>query len=219
MKTLIAFLIAVFTMSVFSGCSEDSATPNTYTIQNVFPLKVGNKWTYQNTYYNLDGSIDTTNGSDSVIFLVDSAIVYNSIPAYAMTIVEKSIMYYLNTDLFMVDQFSGNPRLILRYPMNINETILIKDTTYSSGGRSKNILRYVSDNVSITVPAGTFNCINYEQISLNGEKDALDTTFRSNIYLSFGIGLIKEDSYRISNVDSTWHRSYTSVLTSYSKQP
>jgi len=214
MKTFAAFLLLSITLSLYSGCSEDTVSTNNYTIKDVFPLADSNKWTYQSTSYNADGTIYGTKDSFTLSF--DSVVTFNGLPAFLVANSEGNVLYYSGPNLYSGDMKSNNSQLFFRYPMNINETIVTEDTLYSSGYRSKNYLRYISDNTTITVPAGTFNCIGYETIGMYGLDGALDTTSRRNDYFAFGIGIIKETNYQISSIDSSsWYLSYTMELVTH----
>lgn len=215
MKSLLSLLLVLLSVSFFVGCSEDAVEPATYTIQDVFPLSVGKQSTYHNEYYKTDG---TVSGRDTVILIVDSTTIFNGIPAYAVHSYEKIIYYYSGTDAYGSFQSTPKPSLFLRYPMAINETLTLRDTTLNGGYRSKTILRYVGDNVSVTVPAGTFSCLHYQNIGFFGEDTgALDTSSRADMYLAIGIGFIKEDGIQKSLIDSVWRPSYSSQLASYIK--
>jgi len=220
MKTLVTFLLILLSASFFYGCSEDAVTPNTYTIKDVFPMKVGNTWTYV-----IHDSIEFGVPSNHTYTVsVDSSTTFQGQPAFAGSINVDSAfrvdatLYYSGPNLNSIDPTNNSTQLVVRYPMSINESVVTFDTLYDDGHRQKEYMRYSSDNTSITVPAGTFGCIVYDTFGLYGtEGSVLDTTSRGKQYYSFGVGLVKDIDSSRSYIDSTWYQSGTTELVSYSK--
>lgn len=220
MKTLIAFLIVVLSVSFFYGCSDDAITPNTYTIQDVFPLKVGNAWTYA-----VHDSVELGVPNDYTLKItIDSAITHQGIPGFAGSIGRvgsfgsNGIFYYSGPNLYSYNPMYNSGQLVVRYPMSINESVVTFDTLYDDGHRQKEYMRYSYDNTSITVTAGTFGCIVYDTFGLYGtEGTVLDTTSKGKQYYSFDVGLVKDIDSSKSYFDSTWYQSGTMELVSYKR--
>lgn len=195
MKTLTTLLLGILGITFITGCSEDTTSPTSYTIKDVFPMASGNSWAYIWTKYDTDGSISK---ETSTKITTDSAGNVNGISGfYGTSDDENKFYYYTANDARVIDYPSSGNRsiLIAHYPMNINEIITVRDTTYIDGSRSRQTMRLVADKVSITVPAGPFSCLEYETVSFSGVDDKLDTSGIETSFFSFGVGLVESTYY------------------------
>jgi hypothetical protein len=196
MKLLSTLAIALISVSFFAGCSEDS-TPNNYTVQNVYPLKEYKFWTYR--YGELD---DNGNYIDDFIthITVEDTTTYKGMPAFVVdedgTLGQDRIMYYSNDEV----RYSDRPEdLIAKYPMKVNETVTLKDTTYANGKRIRSIFKLLAENEQVTVYVGTFSALHYERINTTQTGTTIDTTSATHTYFAFNVGLIKREDY-VKNV-------------------
>jgi len=181
MKLLSSLALALLSVSFFAGCSEDS-TPNNYTIQNVFPLKKYNHWTYR--YFD-DGL---------AVISVEDTTTYKGMPAFEIDVTgglgEDGIMYYSNDEVRWGDRPED---LIAKYPMKVDETVTLKDTTYSNGKRIRSIFKLFSENEQVSVHAGTFSTLHYEVINSTQTGTTIDTTSAIHTYFAFNVGMIKRE--------------------------
>src|SRR6187399_2146229 len=132
MKLLSTLALVLCSVSFFAGCSEDS-TPNNYTIQNVFPLKEYNSWSYRYSQYNDDGSYS----DDFYAYITtEDTTTYKGMSAFEIDVVgnlgEDGVMYYSNDEVRSSDRPED---LIVKYPMEVDETVTLIDTTYFDGKR------------------------------------------------------------------------------------
>jgi hypothetical protein len=186
-KLIISFLVLCAAITL-SSCSDDPAASGR-TVQELFPLKVGNSWKMLDTDYDPSGNIIDT---DTLLITIDS-------PAND----ELGFLYYNNNiDVRYQDPDDEHDNdLLIRYPMPPNEILITLDTTYQDSSRKRSLLKLVSENTPVSVPAGTFNCVVYIQYELFG-KGALDTTSYSVQSYSFGIGYVQQENYRRTSATS-----------------
>lgn len=199
MKLLSTLALALLSLSFFAGCSEDSPSNYNYNndssvyIKEIFPLAIGNQWTYFSTAYLPDGSIYR---ADSGRVMIDSAYTLKGIQGFMNTsLTPPQFLYYSGSEVRSFDMVTGKTNVIARYPMAINETITIEDTLFSDGFRSRTMMRIASENTKVTVPAGTFTCVNYEIVEMYGKDGKLDTSTVLQKYFSKGVGRIKSIYY------------------------
>ena len=211
MKSLSAFLLTCATLFFFIGCSDDPAASGGGTIQQLFPMAVGNTWSLQNTNYDDLGNIS---GIDTMSLTIDSAgTVFGHSGFFAnMGGGEGSFLYYNNTDLRSQDPDNeSDNELAIRYPMAANEILITEDTTNDDGYRRQSFLKLVSENTPVSVPGGTFNCVVYMDYSLYG-KGTLDTTSLNIYSFAFGTGYVKQDKYYHNGSTSKLEHGSTTAL-------
>lgn len=196
---------------IYLGCDSVSSPTGDYTIQNVFPMKVGNMWILHRVEYAQDGSIaeeydDTLSIDSSGIEGGHSGFFFN----YSN---EGEFVYYSGTDLLRYSVQSDRSTLMLRYPMELNTDLVVRDTAYD-GYRSKQTIRLVSKDFQVAAPAGTFNCLKYEMTSMSGPDTAFVTSSMDNVYFAPNIGFIGEDLYSFWP-DNTKRLRFSMRLASY----
>jgi hypothetical protein len=191
MKSLSAFCITLLSVSLIIGCSEDP-TPSSNTIQQLFPMAVGNSWKMQVVDYDTNG---VPSDIDTMDLVIDSAGTVFGHSGFFTVAGETGFLYYNGADLRSQNpSHESDNQMVLRYPMAVNEIVITEDTTYPNGYRSQSLFKMVSENTPVTVPAGTFNCVVYMDYNLYG-KGTLDTTSIDILSFSFGKGYIKQESY------------------------
>lgn len=186
-------ILLLFACLSYLGCETSSGGgPLGETIQNVFPMKVGNSWSYLATSYHVNGGIAE---QDTFRFSIDSAGTVNGHAGFYASLFGVGFLYYSGNDLMADDLTGDKPQFWMRYPMEVGEEIVLKDTVNGSY-REKDIVRLVSKNTTITVPAGTFTCIWYKTTGMdNTLNGTFDTTTTSDFYVALGVGLIKTEDY------------------------
>jgi hypothetical protein len=209
MKSLSAFCITLLSVSLLIGCSEDPA-PSTNTIQQLFPMAVGNSWKMQDIEYDDLGNIDKI---DTVDLTIDSAgTSYGHSGFFASAEGIPVFLFYNGNDLRSRSPFDTNDELRVRYPMAVNEIIIMEDTTDPDGFRSQSLFKMISENTPVSVPGGTFNCVVYMGYELYG-KGTLDTTSIDIMSFAFGTGYVKLDSYyRNGTTSKLVHSTTTSLI-------
>ena len=197
---------------IYLGCDSTSSPTDDYTIQNIFPLKVGNTWTLHRVDYNQDGSI--AEEYDDTLSIDSSGIAGGHSGFYFNFADGGAFVYYSGTDLMRYSEQSDRSSLMLRYPMELNKDLVLRDTTYQDGYRSKETLRLVAKDFQVAAPAGTFNCLKYEITNMSGPDTAFVTSSMDNIYFAANVGFIGEDLYRFWP-DNTKRLRFSTRLVSY----
>src|SRR5688572_12768911 len=194
MKKLIYSLLILCSVSVLSSCSDDPAASGG-TVQQLFPLATGNSWTLQQTIYDDAGNV--TNLDTSRMTIDSAGSLFGHSGFHSSSDGDHGFYYYQNDiDLRYQDpKNEEDNNIVMRYPMAENEILVVKDTTTEDGYRTKEFIKMISENTSVSVPAGTFNCVTYINYRLYGNS-TLDTTSYIVMSAAFGKGIIKQDIYR-----------------------
>jgi len=176
------------------GCknSTSSQAPSNG-VQDIFPLVTGDHWVYQLTQYSTDGSIKSNGPYDVLLRSTQS---FNGIPAFEYSIQgdtsKNSLIYFVGSSDLYTERNSTVIYHALHYPMNVGDAYTITDTTYAGGFINKDFLVLQNNSESITVPAGTFNCLHFDRISIAGTVANPDTNSVKKQYYALNKGLIKE---------------------------
>jgi hypothetical protein len=210
MKSLSALCIALLSVLLLIGCSDDPV-PSNGTIQQLFPLAIGNSWKVQVVEYDDLGNVEAI---DTMSLTIDSAgTSFGHSGFFASS--QKPIFLYYNNGVDLLSQNPNNKtdyKMVLRYPMAVNEIVITEDTTYPNGYRSQSLFKMISENTPVSVPAGTFNCVVYMDYNLYG-KGTLDTTSIDIQSFAFGTGYVKLDTYyRNSSTSKTVLKYSASVI-------
>lgn len=160
-------------LSVTTSCKKNNDTPPE-TVE-IFPLKVGNHWVFMTT------KADSSKFSHVNDVSKDTLI--NSEQWFILTYDTLIRTICKNTSLgwwFLYESKSSlTPDLYWKYPASVDEEYTTADSS---------LVRVVSINESVTVPAGTFICYHYHLIHY---KEA----YECEEYLAPGFGLIKHIVY------------------------
>jgi len=155
------------------GCqNKDNPVETPTALEPIVPLKIGNQWFFQLSYFDTSGNVLLTT-TDSFKVFRDSTIANEQ--WFVMS-------YYGGSTLVCTNRKDGfwsferdSQYLILKYPATPNEIYPTIDAT----------ARFVSSEAVLTVPKGTFTCYKYEHAwtRLNG--------FKSYSYWKPGIGFVR----------------------------
>ncbi|PKL85856.1 MAG: hypothetical protein CVV22_04780 [Ignavibacteriae bacterium HGW-Ignavibacteriae-1] len=205
MKKLSLFSLFIFVLAL--GCSDDSNSPNNNS-KELMPLKIGNSWVYNYTYY--DGFAEH---SGKVTSTVISDEMYNGEKYYRIETLnhinnQKKIspIYSINkTDGLYMLYFEDNDELhtdFLKYPVSEGEI-------FQSNESSKLYVEKVDTLISTS--AGKFNCIKYiKKIIFDGKEIDI-----SIMYYCPGIGRIAGEYFLMSDETRNPVFLYKSELVSY----
>jgi len=185
-------LIVIFLMFSTISCKQEESNPvgsNTNSSKTMFPLAVGNVWTYTYTSYDSIGNI-TSQGYSIDTVLSDTTI--NS---------EK--WYTFGRGSFYIAKEGGvwtmpPEELHFKYSANPGES-------YSASGQTVTVL---SISKSVTVPAGTFQCIGYKFQFFPGSQSYAE------LYLGAGVGLVSNSFYS-AKVSGEVYKLHSIELQSY----
>jgi len=189
---------------VLSACSDDENPVNPPEIASVIsPLDIGNKWVYQRSNYEADGSVlirDTI-----TVFILGDTLIDNE-QWFAWGVSEPAGEFFTNkTDgLWYRQKNVSTPGLAAKYPAEDGDTFT---------ERHGDTVLVVSTNRIVTVPGGTFSCYEYMQPpSLSG---GLTVRFRYLHEYCPGVGLIRMEQFITPGSDPEYLR-YSLELLSYS---
>ena len=212
-----SYLLFFAAISVFSGC-KNSSSPSSGSINDIFPLAAGNTWVLQEQEWDGNGTLrlDTTTS-----ILLKSKTVFQGQDGYILSIggdtTGKTVVYAQgNSDLYTADIGSTTPYIqhILHYPMNDGDSYVLRDTTYSDLTISRDVLVLRSSNEPVTVPAGTFSTVHFDEIFIGGTASKPDTGSINMIYFAKGVGYIQEKDMRKS-ATNVWYQRQLYRLKSY----
>jgi len=193
MKKGLIWLISILLMGIVS-CKK-SETP-IVTVLEIFPLKIGNNWQFQTTLFDTivtfhvntvvkDTMLSTNNSWFVLTYDTNTRLVCKNRP--------DGCWFWVTNPVFP----QGIEVLYYRYPANVSDRYQTTDGI---------VVLVAGINVTVTVPAGTFGCYQY------------NTTYPSgDMYMEYyapGIGLVRLDRYILSNgikniIESTELISYT----------
>jgi hypothetical protein len=191
-------ILCLCVLCVFLSCSESPTTPGSNnSISTLYPLKVGNVWNYHLIEYRSSGQIKLE--QDFTIRVVDSLLDTSGNITYLTVTTLKNdtnVQYYNNgIDLYSGRKGTSDIILRLRYPMAAGQTIVLSEIQ-GQGYLSRYLLQYISSAESVTVPAGTFNCLRYDYIFLAGSSTStLDTVSTTTMYLALNTGMVEQKDY------------------------
>ena len=228
--TVMLIVLVTFAFFGFLGCNNktEPQPPETFEFNPEF-LKVGNSWTYDwNSFYrwNKFDYIGKGSVTDSITKIeeegsVDGRLRYNLVYTNNKTIFPLwysngsggykgvSSFYYDGFSLKDADAYSkyafGEPLIFKKY--HIGEK---NESTDNDDNTTTRIINSV--NVSVTVPAGTFSCIEIKDITKNKYNDKFICT--RFCYINPQYGIIKDT---IELRDEEWNAYGTFLMELKSK--
>ena len=147
-RTTLAIIVICIVVAGFSCHSRDAGVSSPVTnVDVIIPLAVGNQWVTHTASWDSSGRPNVT--------LVDTArIVRDTTVQFERWFVDKTGSCVTNRPTGYWVLSNSVPDLFLKYPVSLNDS-------YVYGNDS---VQVVSMDTSITVPAGTFNCVGYKMI-------------------------------------------------------
>ncbi len=193
MKYIYSVLLVLCIVAFSEGC-KDNVSASDDSIQDIFPLKVGDRWTYHiEEWLNTNFKVTDTIGD----IVVQEQAVFKGHQGYLYSLGDtnnENIVYYSGSDLFIVNE-SNSSTIVLRYPMTTNQKLVLTDTTYPDGSRLTKELVYRQDNEPITVPAGQISCVHYDRLVINYMQNIADTSLVRKLYFTKGIDFVLEEEF------------------------
>lgn len=169
MKALCIAVSIVF-IALIASCSESSTGPSS--ANELFPLKIGNKWTYN---YTAEGAQSTRVNEVAKDTTIDGN------KWFIVTLDSKPVFISRNSSNGMLFWQGGKSVLFYKHPANVND-IYNADTV---------AVKVIAKDIEVTTPAGTFKCYRYKTIY--GANEEYDEFF------SVGTGVVKIIGYRDSS--------------------
>ena len=187
---ILKLILALSLFFSLAACSDDDngTTPSSKS-NELWPLAIGNSWTYQGYSQNDDNSEGILLCSDTINL---NGVNYFFFGSYMKKFINKPDgVYYYNDE-------TEKPELNWKYPCAVGDTFLSNGYKYTVESTSE----------KIKVGAGTFTCIKDVQIDID---DPPSIHYTKDIYwFCPGIGLIKNEFYKSYNNEP--EVLYTSML-------
>ena len=197
MRFISALLLVI---AVLCGCDDDDEVTNPPAAKSLWPLKVGNEWTYENQVLDPAGAVLQY---DTTVFQVAKDTVVEGATWYILTLngARDSEVLPCRSRSDGVWAWDGaSAFLFWKYPAAVGDSwIILTDTA---------AIEAVGE--SVTVPAGTFTCVNYKW---TGSRDP-DRVYQYH-YMSPGVGRVKSDEYYKTAGDFVYVH-FRDLLISYS---
>jgi hypothetical protein len=175
------FFLFFLVFIIISGCKDNvppteasNSRDSLASSKEIWPMAVGNKWTYDIFSYDTSGNVTGT--SSGLIYVIRDSIINNCI-WYKLS---PSYNWYTNSDSGLYRRDGTNTCLYYKYPGMINDSYYAEpygNTAY-----------IISTDTSITTKAGKYSCYAY----------SFNRGFVVE-YCSVGIGLIKSELYFSTN--------------------
>ena len=187
MKRISFFVIG--SLIIIYSCNENSTGINPAG-DNIIPLKVGNSWKMEVSFYDSLGNVFYVDTSTSQI-MKDTLISGLHLFSYG-----GDIFYYANREdgLWSYEfHLSGEEvsYLYYKYPCKSGDTYSV------TVGRPPAVVTVVSKNETVQVEAGTFSCILYR-------FDFEEIASHINIYAAPGIGIVKSEHFSRGDISASY---------------
>jgi hypothetical protein len=198
-KNLFLFGMLSFA-SLFITCKKDSQdeTQADPVLTDYYPLKVGDYWIYKQTLYDSSGTvINSTMTDDTIMVTKDTSI--NSKAYYKIEehnfLGNFPIQYsYVRDSADCIVKDDGKILFSIKSPGMICSQISTPDTlTYTN-------YYYNSAAVSITVPGGTYDCVEYYG-EVYRKTENYSNKYIVSKYCSKNTGLVKRTSIFANSID------------------
>jgi len=210
MKKLILFISFMALVSLFTSCKKDKENTEqvTPTVTDSYPLKAGNYWVYKQTTYDAAGNVlNASIVNDTVLVLNDTIInnkTYHIVKDSHFAGNSSSLFFYLRDSADCIVNEYGNISFSIKMPGLICTQLSTPDSlTYTN-------FYCNSSSVNVTVPGGTFNCVEY-YADVYRKADNFTIKYTLPKYCSKNIGPVKKTAMFVSNAEKvvseliSWH--------------
>lgn len=210
MKYIVIVLVVLCPLVLFSACSDSSSpsSDDSITIQQLYPMAIGDNWTYELTEYKTDGSIK--NNRTYTISIPSSENVQGNTAFLIVPNGDSStrqLSYYNGTTEIITTYKNGSPVVGFHVLKNVGDIYTIKDTIEPGDVVRKDFGLLRAKNVSVTTVAGTFSTYQYDRIRLVGTSNTLDTDMITSQYYASGVGLVKQvDRYHNTTINALYQK-------------
>jgi hypothetical protein len=184
----VLLIVLSLIVAVLTGCKKDDNPVNTDTVTGaLMPLKIGNFWVFETTYYDTSGSIM---GVDTTGFMVVRDTTINNEKWYFIGFdsTAKEMISNRSNGLWYARLASGTdsaiaPYLYAKYPASVNYSWLLSDS-------SKVKVMSIDTSLALpTIPDTNFRCYLYGHI----EKGATRSLYFK--FIAPGIGFVRDAAY------------------------
>lgn len=204
------FLTLIVLATLIYGCDNSTDTPATS--EQIFPLKIGNRFIYLNEHYDYNTAVLDSTTIDTIMITSSKSVggeTYYSMTFRSVNRLPDSAYAVNRSDGFWTLTDKGFTQIV-KYPANVGDS-WGGDSAYVNDKvvwRGKWVLKAKDEPVSVT--AGIFKCYRYELDLV----DSIGTLYRRNIdWYSPSNGLIKSEEYYNSpgNYHLIWRMSLTDL--------
>jgi len=211
--------LTLFGVLIMLICSCEESIPIAEQKKPLFPLNVGNSWSYKGTYYE-------SGNSETVQMNVVSSYTIDGINGFALNEYKKGYPISLlenDENGNLVEHFFDKDKLVhttIFFKKNVQkgDTWIYKAAIYTDSVNSMVYERIedlkatcITTDTLITTPKGDFHCIGFsydQSMQANGDYDTMI------FYLSENIGIIKYLLYE--HINDKTYSTYEQSLTDYS---
>ncbi|MEI6948353.1 hypothetical protein V9K67_14245 [Paraflavisolibacter sp. H34] len=190
---------------VLFSCKKEGSVeqPSTANGGAVYPLKVGNQWTYTVTYYDEDGKVDATETETHVVTGTEKI---NNQTYYVLVDAQtKDTLQVLRSDangVYMYDKDFGREFTFFKSPAKEGEVIASAEVSpfrveYVSSAGTTSYSGYESSKVTITTFMGGL------------------VPYYGELFIKPGIGETGERAYTLKLAGNGHYMDYDMVLSSY----
>lgn len=206
-KYTLVIVLGIILIFLFSCSKKDAPVPETTTqatnkpiatpsVLEYLPLNAGNYWVYKQTEYDTSGSIvPRIYKNDSVVVKNDTVIngkTYHTIVNYNFLSEPPLTMYWRDS----ADCIVNNDGKII---FSINTSGIIYKNILSPDTLAFVNYSYTSTPTNITVPLGTYSCVDYKG-EVYRKADNYNKSILIHNYYCKGIGSVKEESVFIGSL-------------------
>ncbi|MDP4219636.1 MAG: hypothetical protein Q8916_06505 [Bacteroidota bacterium] len=216
MKIISLILASGFSLVLLGSCKNSGTSApspgSTASVQDLYPLKIGDSWTYHRQVLSPTGSVtfdteDTLTLPNQITFQGQQAFQQNLTPID--TIGTEWYYYNGSSDIYSVHHPQSDFEIAhyLHYPMKVGESfILADDSTFARNYDDKTVLVLRSSNESVTVPAGSFSCVYFEKYGITTTSGVVDTEMFDKLYYASGVGLVMDKGF-VKSAGVTYQQS------------
>lgn len=207
MKTASRLIVLCLAVAMAAGCSSSgSGVGPTYgtNAESLFPLAVGNTWTYQVVSHHTSGLTDT---ATQVLSIVDSKPLAGS-TAFVMLNPSGQTAFYAyqngGTDLVTLDTTNGQVRTQLMYrdPMTLGDTLVLLDSIVDAQYAERDVLILNILDTLVNTGTLTLHALKYTRIHFRSDLGSpLSVNSMEEDYLARGVGLVIAKTYGTNPFD------------------
>lgn len=194
MKTILLSLLLSAAVFSLSSCSKSNPTGPSGSEQ-MLPLKLGDNWVMQYTFYDTTGAVAGT-FNDTVTVAKDT--VASNITWYDVSSHVINGYFADESDGLWILSSSGQ-FLAFKSPANVGDT-----WSFQTDASTSYQVTLESNGTSVTVPKGTYTCHDY--------KVAVNSGGGFEFYMCPGVGIVALDIYSVTESGRSYKYAYGQLL-------
>jgi len=172
------------------------------------PLKIGNRWIGQITVYDTNGNVASTRRDTLAVYkseVINGETWYYRTMSPAVltvrngnpdTLIFDTVQYAFTNRSDGLYQYGFPPTCIAKYPAKEGDTLFKRALgTFDTNSRFTTVDLVRSTSAVIAVPGGTFNCYQYQTVSVQSLGGKEITTIGPSRYYAPGVGIVQYEYY------------------------